>query len=311
MEPPRRPAQYTFTSGGLSSPPATPTSPTHLAPSGSQPSPIYKRYATFFPTTQSPPLDNIEPTLGHHFRYVRSPSTTEHFSRPSTASGPAESPTSRESSPEFEIQDVETGPQSSPQFVVAEQADFRIEDYLEDEPGDSSHLEVVRPDAYEDAESDIGSQRPSEGDMGFVNRFERLSCGESSRSEGEEEEIRRKRARRSKRWSGLIKRSHSKSIEGESESSGTEDLNAHDVGSSARRLRRRIRSPDKRSSLIFDDPPANIVEVEEPDDDNEMGRSIPPDFATSPLEAMPFYTLRDPMEIDTGSSGEFSSEDEE
>jgi len=137
-----------------------------------------------------------------------------------------------------------------------------------------------------------------------------LSCGESVNWEDEEEMLRKRRVRRRQRWSGLVKRSHSKSVEGESDSSGAEDVNAHDVGSSARRIRRRIRSPDKRSSLIFDDPPANIVEVEEPDDDSETARFTPPDIATSPLEAMPFYTLEDPMEIDTGSSDDLSSEDE-
>jgi len=211
-----------------------------------------------------------------------------------------------------ESQDEAADIRTSTRYIVVEQADFRVEEYLEAGLGDQPHLQVIRPDAYEDAESDRGSHRSSQRDAAIVEGIGRLSCGEDSDSEGAEE-LRRRRARRSKRWSGLIKRSHSKSVEGESDSSGSEDLDAHDVGLTARRLRRRTRGPDKRTSLIFDDPPPNIVEVEEPEDDDMQGRSRPPDIATSPLEMMPFWTLADPMEIDSGDSGSeaFSSEDDD
>lgn len=76
--------------------------------------------------------------------------------------------------------------------------------------------------------------------------------------------------RRRRRSSGVSKRSHAQSV-----GSGTDDEDVQPVfqgvneaGSSARRLRRKV--GEKRGSLIFDDPPPRIDELEEPESCEEV-----------------------------------------
>ena len=74
---------------------------------------------------------------------------------------------------------------------------------------------------------------------------------------------------------------------------------ANEAGSSARRLRRKV-AGEERSSLIFDDPPERIEELEEPesceeivslDDDDEEGQTQGVD------RELPYY-VQD-MEVDS------------
>ena len=120
---------------------------------------------------------------------------------------------------------------------------------------------------------------------------------EGSSDEEERERIYR---RKKKRWSaGIFKRSHSKSIEGDSSYSDNDPED--DVDSTARRLRRRVRGPtDRRASLVFEDRgfsnSNNIAEVEEPEEGwilhSKGPPSIPSDDAFT-LDELPFWEVEE------------------
>lgn len=107
----------------------------------------------------------------------------------------------------------------------------------------------VQPDQYEDAESDTSVFIMKRSDM--IDRMKDLNV--DSESSDDEEQLRRYRTKK-KRWrAGMIKRSHSQGVEGDSSYSENESFDIKD--SQARRLRRRVRGPrDKQLSLIFQDP---------------------------------------------------------
>jgi hypothetical protein len=181
-------------------------------------------------------------------------------------------------------------------------AQFVLEE-LDSDPGYDSELEVVQPDHYEEAKSEKGENKPDEG---LLHQFNELRCEAGS---SDEEERQRLYQRKKKRWSaGLFKRSHSQSVEGDSSYSDNDPLD--DVDYSARRLRRRVRGPGDRTSLLFEDkgfPNANnIAEVEEPHDGEAIPHSqgppsIPSDDGFT-LDDFPFWFREDPMDVEFESS---------
>ncbi|KAF1984475.1 hypothetical protein K402DRAFT_302879, partial [Aulographum hederae CBS 113979] len=278
-----------------SSPPATPGSRPRYPPGLSHhTSSSYKRMG-FYNPTQSPPLDNSSPLEHPVHRFRDGPADSS--SRPSSASGRAESPTPRESTPEVDSQSDDSSGEPPARITVVAHGDFTLEEVSGSETGYDSDTEIVRPDQFEDADSDEGISGRRERDSAFLNGFEKLNCEADS---DEEEQLRRYRSRK-KRWSaGLFKRSHSQSVGSDSDIDDSEELGAHDVGSSARRLRRRVRGPGDRSSLIFDELAQHIVEVEEPEEETHgLEPVVPPDIDAHSLAAMPFWVLSDPMEIDS------------
>ncbi|KAF2244722.1 hypothetical protein BU26DRAFT_84769 [Trematosphaeria pertusa] len=303
METADRPPTYTFPNGHPTSPPMTPGTRTHARypPQTSHTSPIYKRMG-LSRLAQSPPLEFIQPTGdGHQFRFTR-PQSNEASSRPSTASGRAYATTPQESEDETESDEESAYEEERPARRV-EHADFVLEE-LDSDPGYDSDLEVVRPDHFEDAKSDKSGARLEEN--GFLDRFNQLRCQEGS---SDEEERQRRYERKKKRWSaGIYKRSHSQSIEGDSSYS---DNDPHDdVDSNARRLRRRVRGPGDRSSLVFEDRgysnAEHIVEVEEPEDGGIPHSPGPPSIPSDDgftLDELPFWSVVDSgMDIEVVST---------
>lgn len=252
--------------------------------------------------TQSPPLEYIDPIgQGPQFHFTR-PQSVEPGSRPSTASGRPCAATPQDSEYEGESDEDSENEIPRPVYRVVE-ADFVIEE-LGSDPGYDSDIEVVLPDHYEDAKSDKSGIKLME--TGFLDKFKELHCQEGSSDEEERERIYR---RKKKRWSaGVFKRSHSQSVEGDSSYSDNDPLD--DVDGTARRLRRRVRGPGDRSSLIFEDKgfsnANHIVEVEEPDEGGIMHSrgppSIPSDDAFT-LDELPFWEVEeDTMEVESDSS---------
>ncbi len=189
--------------------------------------------------------------------------------------------------------------------------DFTIEEILEGDADYSSNAHVLRPDHYEDADSDWGRDKRARDPMyqqisdlngRIVEDFESMHCKEDEQeSDGQQRRYRRKK----QRWStGKLKRSHSQSVGSNSSTDEDEEaLDAHDVGSSARRLRRRVRGPGDRSSLLFDDSiDFAVAEIEEPTEEASrkvvQDSSAELDAADSAMEALPFWVMPDPMEID-------------
>ncbi|KAF2834847.1 hypothetical protein M501DRAFT_1020451 [Patellaria atrata CBS 101060] len=269
-------------------------------------SPNYKRMG-FIGPAHSPPLEHIAPIgQGPSFNYTRPQETekTETQSRPSTPSDYERLSLPEDSEDEKSSQELPASMYHSVQSRMADDADFTIEEITESDAENDSETEVVRPDQFEDARSENATKRDSGSHTGIVDSFQQLNCEADSESD---EQTRRYRAKK-KRWSaGVFKRSHSQSVGSDSDMEDVEALDAHDVGSSARRLRRRVRGPGDRSSLIFEDMPhPHIVEVSEPESGVDRGPpSLPSDIEDFTLDALPFWRVSDPMAIDLDSgSGE-------
>jgi hypothetical protein len=219
-------------------------------------------------------------------------------SRPSTASGQARATSLADSEHESDSDDESTREEERPARRV-EHADFVLEE-LGSDPDDDSEIEVLGPDGYEDARSERSEDR-LEG-SGLLDRFSELRCEVGSSDEEEQQRLYR---RKKKRWSaGIFKRTHSQSVEGDSSYSDNDPLD--DVDSSARRLRRRVRGPGDRTSLIFEDKgfsnSNNIVEVEEPEDGvmiphTQGPPSIPSDDGFT-LDELPFWVVDEDMEVE-------------
>lgn len=278
------------------SPPVTPSSARARFPStAGHTSPSYNKRPAFPALAYSPPLDC--PERREHNRPFQSsqPLPRNLPSRSPSASGMASAGSTGDSSPEPGSPSEESDDPPVQTRTVSD-AEFTLEELPDDEVGRDTDIEVIRPDNYEDADS-------AEVDVDLSRKLGDMQCQDSENDV--EEQLRRQR-RRKKRWSsGLFKRSHSQSLGSDTDNEDVETMDAQDVGSSARRLRRRTRGPGDRSSLVFDDMSNNnIVEVEEPEDsarDNgPPALPLGPDGST--LEAMPFWVLEDPMEIDTESN---------
>jgi hypothetical protein len=145
-----------------------------------------------------------------------------------------ESNSSRESDSEAHDEVVED------ESMVVEHVSFTLEE-LSSDPGYDSDIEIVQPDSIEHPKE----KSPT---LSHIIRH-----AHDTRNSSDEEERQRIYRRKKKRWSaGIFKRSHSQSVGSDSDYSDNEPLD--EAGSSARRLRRRVRGPlDRRSSLIFED----------------------------------------------------------
>jgi hypothetical protein len=212
------------------SPPMTPGARSQIrsAPQTRQTSPLSKRMG-MSQLAHTPPLEFIEPIgQGPRFNFTR-PQSLNFSSRPSSISGRAYATTPQESEDEDESEEDSEEEEVRP-MRRAERAYFVLEE-LESDPGYDCDIEVVRPDHYEDAKSDrSGSRRDNEV-------YERLKELHLEQESSDEEEQERKYRQKKKRWSaGVFKRSHSKSVEGDSSYSDNDPLD--DVNPQARRLRR-------------------------------------------------------------------------
>jgi len=295
-----------------STPPATPLArnTTRLPPQTSHTSPMYKRMG-FAMLAQSAPLEFIEPIgQGHHFNFTR-PQPRDQSSRHTTPSAPDSVSTPRHTEPESDSDD-ESEPEIQKPIRRVEKAEFELEE-LDSDDSDYSTSDVLKPYQYEDASSEAGNDKIEETESVFIGKFSELRCAEGALDAEEQERAYR---RKKKRWSaGIFKRSHSQSVG--SDSDDGEQLDAHDVGSSARRLRRRVRGPeDRRGSLIFEDNGYSadirrVMEVQEEEleggdgDDGMMGMfgygkgppSIPSDDGFT-LDELPFWVVEGEMDIE-------------
>jgi len=179
---------------------------------------------------------------------------------------------------------------------------FMIEDI---DPMDSEceRLEILHPTEIESNRSRSRSRHKG-FDRGMVRDFKNLNCSnETSDDEDGQHQVygmdaevlfrqRQKEIRRIRRVSmssSFGKRTHSElgSESGDSEAGG---MDVNDVGSSARRLRKRLH----RGSLLFQDPPPpRIDELEEPDSSAEEYDAADP-FARE----LPYFTM-EIMEMDS------------
>ncbi|GAO14286.1 uncharacterized protein UV8b_07441 [Ustilaginoidea virens] len=161
-------------------------------------------------------------------------------------------------------------------------------------------LEILHPTEIESNRSRSRS-RHKDFDGGMVRDFKNLNCSnETSDNEDEspagfdgemlfhQRQMEMRRNRRVSMSSSFGKRTHSELSDSDDSDAGTLDVN--DVGSSARRMPKRLH----RVSLMFQDPPApRIDELDEPDSGEEELASADP-----LARELPYWTM-EVMEMDS------------
>ncbi|KAH8590824.1 hypothetical protein B0O99DRAFT_282509 [Bisporella sp. PMI_857] len=193
---------------------------------------------------------------------------------------------------------------------IVKEGNFTVEEIDEEDYAafDSDTESVLRPHQYEDAESERarstrgstkGASPTRTIDPTMINGINNLDFDDDE----EEREIWLAKAkedrRRRRRFSGVSKRSHAQSVGSDTDD---EDIlpmidGVNEAGSSARRLRRKTLAGD-RSSLIFDDPPPRIEELEEPESCEEVVSIGEDDQDVDLFRNLPYYVQED-MEVDS------------
>ncbi|EPE25040.1 hypothetical protein GLAREA_11621 [Glarea lozoyensis ATCC 20868] len=221
----------------------------------------------------------------------------------SSASG--NPPRSMSSSP---VQNHKDDPPLRKEVRLAE-GTFTIDEFEDSDYADfdSDEDSVIRPHEYEDAESEraLSVKAASELEPSLYDDMQNLHC-ETDDILPEELEREawhlkmRAEKRRKRRSSGSVqKRTLSQSI-----GSDTDDEDIQPVtfegANSARRLRRKV---EDRGSLIFDDPPPRIDELEEPESCEELVEVTHSDIEGQGLRELPYY-VQD-MDVDSEDEDEY------
>ncbi|EKD16161.1 uncharacterized protein L3040_009604 [Drepanopeziza brunnea f. sp. 'multigermtubi'] len=297
---------------GPSSPPQTPT----IAPSS-----LFKNRRNgmhFEPPYASKQNGNIIPNgNGPYFSYTpsnkpsdlsprsSSPDSSTHDSDSDASGSP---PRSLSSSP---VPPFSVTPPLNQRNVIVE-GNFTVEEFGESdyEEWDSDDESVIRPHQYEDAASDrAGSVRSvsrtrNEIDPRVLYGLKNLHCQPDEDDRDAWLEAMREERRRKRRSSGSVqKRTISQSIGSDTDEEDLKPVTfegANEIGSSARRLRRKTKG--ERTSLIFDDPPPRIdEEYEGPDSVEELVELTQgeEEMEGGDLRELPYFRYVQDMDVDS------------
>ncbi|KAK5152318.1 hypothetical protein LTR04_006456 [Oleoguttula sp. CCFEE 6159] len=289
-----QPPSYESLQKRPSSPPTT-RSPSPLPSIASHTSLFCKR-TWYKPQAQLPPQEYVETTReGYHYHFGRPHSTDP--PRPSSASDFLVPAASLSSGPAVDHY-VYTGFWQRPQKQSVNDGGVVIEEVLEGDPSLDGDIEVLRPDQYEEADSDSENNEDDNGgsDAELVCGLRRLHCESGGVSDVD---VGRSSKSRNKRWSAGLKRTHAQSVGSNTDVGDAEDIDAHDVESSARRMRRRVRGPGNRSSLTFEDvPSASVAEAEDSPNTSVEQTPMPSDVEHDTMDTSPSCTPEELMELD-------------
>ncbi|KAI9816559.1 MAG: hypothetical protein M1827_001691 [Pycnora praestabilis] len=248
---------------------------------------------------------------GPHLRYVRARSATGFLSRSLSLSSMG---SSRSRQDPRVLRSGSRTPESEEanRMMGAHDEEFTIEELRDSDISYGSDIEVLHPDQYED----VGSARDKLENFGedadkvdeqrnnILSGLQMLHCDDDEGPPGPTYEHDRRYRKKKKRWSaGIFKRTHSQSIGSDSDSNDSEILDAQDIGSSARRMRRRVKGPGDRNSSIFDDSMI-VAEIEESKTgDKAAAPGVFYDINDRNGESVPLHTAEisreDPMEMDS------------
>jgi hypothetical protein len=175
---------------------------------------------------------------------------------------------------------------------IVDEANFVLKEFDADDYAtfDSDVESIIRPHQYEDAESERAHSPNRDIDPVILHQMGDLHCDEAGSYEDQQmrlEKIREEK-RKKRRSSGSVqKRSLAQSIGSDTDDEDLQPVqfDANEAGSSARRLRRKVAG--ERSSLIFDDPPPRIDELEEPESCEEVVDMAPGE--EEGLRQLPYY----------------------
>ncbi|KAI9758267.1 MAG: hypothetical protein M4579_003126 [Chaenotheca gracillima] len=168
--------------------------------------------------------------------------------------------TSSQSGPESDggTDAYDTSPTPSKHPGSRSRPNFTIEEIGGDSRAPESDLDIIRPDQYEDAESEWAesesSEASSEEEPGPQDRilrdFEEMCVSEAGVLRGRHSRCRAGK----KRWrTGIFKRSHSQTVGSDSNFDSSTSRDSRDVPYKARRMRRRVRGPSHQGSSLAHD----------------------------------------------------------
>jgi len=252
---------------GLSSPPETPTTTRFI-----------------FGNNRRHGIQNVSQVIlqdgvlpdghGSNFSYKPSGGLAELSPRSSTPSSDSSGSPPRSLSSDSREPITESSPRNVTRVVGESSAYFTVEEIREsdyDELDDED--DIIRPHQYEDAESDQArSTKGLEIDPRILYGFRDLGCEDEDPLAAHEawKEQQRAEKRRKRRSSGSVqKRTLSQSFGSDTDDEDLQPVHvdANEADSSARRLRRKV---GERTSLVFDDPPPKIPELDEPQSCEEL-----------------------------------------
>ncbi|KAK4498414.1 hypothetical protein PRZ48_011072 [Zasmidium cellare] len=165
----------------------------------------------------------------------------------------------RSDSPASTVGSIHPAETSSPAKKAAKRAatdDIQVEELAEGDMGYMTDLDVVYPEELEeisssDSDEDQDATDVSENEASHLTRkLSRLRCGDDQ--EVDFEQLRRQRHIEKRAGTRIFKRTHSQSVKSETDVTDADALDDHDLGSSQRRLRRRVRGP-REAGVAFED----------------------------------------------------------
>jgi hypothetical protein len=191
---------------------------------------------------------------------------------------------------------------------IVTEGNFTLEEFNESayEEWESGDEDVIRPYQYEDADSEkaqsvksSGGRRKSDLDPRILDGIRDLGCG--AQEDAHEAWVKAERQRKKwKRRSSGTKRTLTQSIGSDTDDEDLQPVmfdGANEAGSSARRLRRKV---GERSSLIFDDPPPRIEEVDEGCEEAVDINENEDELDRRTMRELPYYRyVLEDMEIDS------------
>lgn len=162
----------------------------------------------------------------------------------------------RSDSPASTVGSIHPAETSSPAKKAAKRAasdNIQVEELAEGDIGYMTDIDVVYPDELEEmstssSDEDRDATDASENDSSLLTRkLSRLRCGDDQ--EVNFEQIRRQKHIDKRAGIRNFKRSHSQSVKSETDVTDVDALADHDLGSTQRRLRRRVRGPREAVAL--------------------------------------------------------------
>ncbi|KAH0555758.1 hypothetical protein GP486_006298 [Trichoglossum hirsutum] len=275
------------------------------------------KFTISFSATQPPLGDCSGPTgRGAQFQYTRQAQAmaqSPQLSSPSSMSSMRSTET-----PEI-LDDRQTGNSRAPNghTILVEESSFILEELRDSDMSGDSDVEVVRPDHYEEVDSDWDKgdgdtsakrqhaswQDELEQRTGIVRDFQGLCSGSDgfNYSLNHADQDRRHRHKKNRWNASIFKRSFSQTIASETDGEDEADMNANGVGSSTRRLRRRVgsREPGTRSPLAFENSTTS-PDIAGDDDELDIDDSAEPDDSDEYIMGtLPFWVMADMMQVDS------------
>lgn len=203
-------------------------------------------------------------------------------------------------------------------IILIEESSFTLEELRDSDTSGDGDMEVVRPDHYEEADSDWDEgggdtsskfqhtswQEELEQRTGIVRDFQGLCSGVDgfSYSFSHSDQDQKHRRGKNNRWNAsMFKRSFSQTIASDTDGDDEADMNSNNAGPKARRLRRRVgsREPGARSPLAFEDTSADLDAGEDDDELDKDDSAEPEDSDEYIMGTLPFWVMTDMMQVDS------------